>query len=269
MRFRVVYWYSLLGLASLALGQNNDKSKTCPSAFKKTPCEKQITWTDEDLADSQLDLFAEEYEYGDSGENEKRALLYTLGSEVDFNAESVQDVGEQLQAFNHLAARQGLGDRPNLRNGPPQKRPSDSNDDSAKKRQKGATHTYKFCKLEGEMTYKTPQYFEGSVLYDNENWKECNNYELVKGGEQQTSRKTKKYSGYIAEHILERQMIIHFAAQRLEGIQIPGRDDTENFCAYMSKYWKGSGSKDSKAVTVGGMQPMNYVASGWPRFGQK
>lgn len=118
---------------------------------------------------------------------------------------------------------------------------------------RGGTEFYEICKGDAVMKYKTASYPETGTLYDNEDWGDCNNFDLV-----DDNTETAGHS-YIAEHILERQIIQQFDKDYLLGQTSPYPALTR--CQYIKKYWESATAWTNSDL---GDKPWNVIGQAWP-----
>jgi len=278
--------------------KNNDNNNNCQEVFRKRDCDEPIGLLDEELWDAELDLFPVDTEDAQDPNDPSlearslgglltddelndpslnrilgRDILHELHSGEDPDAlieriladsDSTLDIAARISTYHDLTERL-------------EKRAAYKWDSKKIGLEKllDKHGCYKICHGEGDLVYKTPPYALGEVLYDNKDWSQCTNYELEKGGKPSLKRKPTKQkgNGYIAEHVLERQMLQQFYLEKLRNTQIPGQ--SVKYCLYMSKYWDSYEQPSGKLVEVlipditvtkdPKMPPLYLVGRAWPQ----
>ncbi|KAK5654041.1 hypothetical protein OQA88_7719 [Cercophora sp. LCS_1] len=109
-------------------------------------------------------------------------------------------------------------------------------------------------------TSKSPKYDDGSLIYDNEDWSDCNNYEFgIQDEEQDIERpRGRPFERYITEHVLEWQLLKEFMATHTRP---PGTPNT------LCKRMLAGGWSDTKLLMPGETvqtSPWVYVGKAYP-----
>ncbi|KAL3423877.1 glycosyl hydrolases family 18 protein, partial [Phlyctema vagabunda] len=116
------------------------------------------------------------------------------------------------------------------------------------------------CVTNNEMTVRFPNYPEATVIYDNADWADCNNYDFgIQTAAQVVPRpqgSTTPTERYITEHVLEAQMLKVFMQKNYEK-----KGDANSVCAQMAK---GGWKKGSVPINGVGQNPWSFVATGYP-----
>ncbi|KAK3690444.1 glycosyl hydrolase family 71-domain-containing protein [Podospora appendiculata] len=139
---------------------------------------------------------------------------------------------------------------------------------------RGGVQNYLIC--EGEtaspMKYATPSHPDGTVLYDCLDWGNCNDFRFGLAAAPHANR------SYIAEHILERQMLQQFllwakldlapedkpSAKTTRPADTTGSRDRAgkplaSICRYFEYFWE-----DAAVSPINGVRPWDTVGAAWP-----
>ncbi|KAI8631028.1 carbohydrate-binding module family 18 [Xylariaceae sp. FL1651] len=116
---------------------------------------------------------------------------------------------------------------------------------------RGGSEFYDICVGDAKMQYSTPAYPEGSTIYDCNDWTDCNNFGFGIQNQEAPGH------NYIAEHILERQMIQQFASRYIENRQDP-TGQFASYCKFFLNFWAG------QRGYVNGVRAWDVVASAYP-----
>lgn len=144
----------------------------------------------------------------------------------------------------------------------------------------GNKETYEFCKGDNKMSYVAGRYPTAGKVYDNLDWSKCDNFAFDAVASENGKRK------YIAEHILERQMLKHFLDSEFmafDAIELgkepkyskkpnpvwaqedptirPAKEADDSYCKYIGRYWD-SGKNEQK--NIDNKKAWDWVALGFP-----